>query len=186
MSIATSWGVTRAEQDRTYPCDELLPDPAARLLRGVDVAAPADVVYRWVCQFRAAPYSYDWVDNLGRRSPRRPLPWTWDLEVGQTFSTIFTLESFVVDEHLTVRMEPGAATWVFGAIVLSYVVLPVEPGRCRLLAVIRGTAPTNPVTALRDWLLAWGDLLMMRKQLLTFASLAEAEHGERPRAQPSV
>jgi hypothetical protein len=66
------------------------------------------------------------------------------------------------------------------------VVLPVEPGRCRLLAVIRGTAPTNPVTALRDWLLAWGDLLMMRKQLLTFASLAEAEHGERPRAQPSV
>ena len=63
--------MTRAEQDRTYPCDDLVPDPGDRLLRGVDVAAPADVVYRWVCQFRAAPYSYDWIDNL---RPTQPPP----------------------------------------------------------------------------------------------------------------
>ncbi|KQY22249.1 hypothetical protein ASD16_16645 [Cellulomonas sp. Root485] len=186
MGIASSWGVTTAEQDRTYPCDTLLPAPADRLLRGVDVAAPADVVYRWVCQFRAAPYSYDWIDNLGRRSPRRPLPWCWDLEVGQTFSRIFRLESFVVGEHLTFRMIPRPSTRVFGDIVVTYAVVPVGPERARLLAVIRGAAPTSRAAALRNWLLAWGDLLMMRKQLLTFATLAATEHAERSRTQSSV
>ncbi|WP_456787134.1 SRPBCC family protein [Cellulomonas sp. P5_C5] len=184
MSIATSWGVTQAEADRTYPCDDLLPDPGDRLLRGVDVAAPADVVFRWVCQFRAAPYSYDWVDNLGHRSPPRPLPWCWDLEVGQTFSTIFRLESFVVGEHLTFRMIPGPSTRVFGDIVVTYAVVPVGPEQSRLLAVVRGTPPTSRAAALRDRLLAWGDLLMMRKQLLTFAALAAREHAER--AQSTV
>src|SRR5688572_27282817 len=139
MSIATTWGVTPAEQDRTYPCDELIANPGERLLRGVDVAAPAAVVYRWVCQFRAAPYSYDWIDNPGRRSPRRPLPWCWDLQVGQTFSGIFTLESFVVGEHLTVRMTPGRSTRVFGDLAVTYAVVPAGPERSRLLAVLRGT-----------------------------------------------
>ena len=176
MSIATSWGVTDAEHDRVYPCDELLPEPAFRLLRGVDVGAPPDVVFRWVCQFRAAPYSYDWIDNPGRRSPRRPLPWCWDLEVGQTFSTIFTLESFVPDEHLTFRMAPGLGTRLFGPLALTYAIIPITPGRSRLLGVMRGSAPTSRPAAARNWLLAWGDLIMMRKQLRTFAQLAEAEH----------
>lgn len=186
MSIATTWGVTRAEQDRTYPCDDLLADPGDRLMRGVDVAAPADVVFRWVCQFRVAPYSYDLIDNPGRRSPRRPLPWCWDLEVGQTFSTIFTLESFVVGEHLTFRMAPGLSTRVYGDIVLTYAVIPVGPERSRLVAVIRGRRPTGRAQAVRNRLLAWGDLVMMRRQLLTFASLAAREHAERSRAQSTV
>jgi len=186
MGRASSWGVTTAERDRAYPCDALLPGPADRLLRGVDVAAPADVVYRWVCQFRVAPYSYDWIDNLGRRSPRRPLPWCWDLEVGQTFSRIFTLESFVVGEHLTVRMAPGTGARAFGDLALTYAVVPVGPERSRLLAVIRAPKPTNRLVALRSWLLGWGDLLMMRKQLLTFAAFAAREHAERSRAQSSV
>jgi hypothetical protein len=186
MSIATTWGVTSAEQERTYPCDHLLPDPGDRWMRGVDVAAPADVLFRWVCQFRVAPYSYDWIDNTGRRSPRRPLPWTWDLEVGQTFSTIFTLESFVVGEHLTFRMAPGLSTRVYGDIVLTYATVPVGPEQSRLVAVIRGTRPTSRAAAIRNRLLAWGDLVMMRKQLLTLAALAAQEHAERSQAHSSV
>ena len=153
----------------------------------MDVAAPADVVFRWVCQFRVAPYSYDWIDNLGRRSPRRPLPWCWDLEVGQTFSRIFTLESFVVGEHLTFRMAPGPSTRVFGDIALTYAVVPVGPERSRLLAVIRGTTPTSrAVGAAQPAARAGATCSMMRKQLLTFAALAAQEHAERSRAQSSV
>ena len=100
------------------------------------------------------------------------MPWCWDLEVGQRFSRIFTLESFVVGEHLTVRMAPGRGTRLFGDLAVTYAVVPVGPARSRLLAVIRGTAPATRGAALRDRLLAWGDLVMMRKQLRTFATLA--------------
>ncbi|WP_210768267.1 SRPBCC family protein [Cellulomonas humilata] len=181
MTIATAWGVTGSEQHRSYPCDDLVPAPAQRLFRGVDVAAPPDVVYRWLCQFRVAPYSYDWIDNAGRRSPRRPLPWTWDLEVGQTFSRIFTLVSFATDDHLTVRMNPAGAR-MFGDVAVTYAVLPSGRERSRLVAVLRSPQPTSRPGAVGAWLLAWGDLVMMRKQLLTFAHLAAAEHG----AQSSV
>ena len=181
MTIATAWGVTGSEQRRSYPCDDLVPAPARRLFRGVDVAAPPDVVFRWVCQFRVAPYSYDWIDNGGRRSPRVPVPWTWDLEVGQTFSGIFTLVSFAPGDHLTVRMNPSGAR-LFGDVAVTYAVLPAGPARTRLVAVLRSPEPTTRLGAVGAWLLAWGDLVMMRKQLLTFARLAAAEHG----AQPSV
>ncbi|MEZ0446308.1 SRPBCC family protein [Cellulomonas sp. ICMP 17802] len=176
MGITAVWGVTAAEQRREYPCDLLMPAPAGRLLRGVDAAAPADVVYRWLCQFRVAPYSYDWIDNRGRRSPRVPLPWCWELEVGQTFSRIFTLDSFVPDRHLTVRMAPGVGTRMFGDVAVTYAVITTAPAHTRLVAVLRVAPPSSRVHALRGWLLAWGDLVMMRKQLRTFASLAEAEH----------
>lgn len=176
MSIATAWGVTHDERQREYPCDLLMPSPAGRLLRAVDAAAPTDVVFRWLCQFRAAPYSYDWIDNGGRRSPRVPLPWCWDLQAGQTFSRIFTLDSFVTDQHLTVRMMPGTGTRLFGDVAITYAVVPVAPARSRIVAVIRFGRPSTRAGAVRTWLLTWGDLVMMRKQLRTFAALAEAEH----------
>ena len=84
------------------------------------------------------------------------------------------------------RMAPGRSARVFGDIVLTYAVVPVGPERSRLLAVIRGTVPAGRSAALRNWALGWGDLLMMRKQLRTFAQLAAQEHAERSRAQSSV
>jgi len=53
---------------------------------GVGVAAPVEAVWPWVAQVRLAPYSYDWVDNLGRRSPRElvGLP---EPQVGERFTT---------------------------------------------------------------------------------------------------
>jgi hypothetical protein len=185
MSIATAWGVTAADRMRDYPCDALLPGATRRLLRGVDVHAPPDIVYRWLCQFRAAPYSYDWIDNAGRRSPRVPLPWCWDLEAGQTFSRIFTLDSFVRDEHLTVRMAPGGGRRLFGDVAVTYAVL-AGPTCTRVVAVLRVPEPTTRLGSVRSWLLAWGDLIMMRKQLRTFARLAESEHRAAGQASPSV
>ena len=68
--IGDRWGVSDDEVSRDYPCDEFVTAPALRAWRGVRVNTPAEAVWPWVVQVRLAPYSYDWIDNLGRRSPR--------------------------------------------------------------------------------------------------------------------
>ena len=180
---ATSWGATTGEADREYRCDRILPAAPGRWLRAIDVAAAPSTVFRRVAQLRAAPYSYDWLDNFGRRSPRELLPWCWDLAEGQSVMTIFTLESFEPDRELTVLMKPGRATTIFGSLALTYRVEPVgavgpdEAGASRLLAVMRVCDAPGPLGGARRSLLAWGDLLMMRKQLVTLAGLAAADAG---------
>ena len=67
------WGSTEDERDTALHADELVPD-GVPILRAVDVAAPADVTFRWLCQLKVAPYSYDLLDNLGRQSPQRLTP----------------------------------------------------------------------------------------------------------------
>lgn len=81
-SAGAHWGTTDAEETASYPCDDVLPDAEQWLFRGVDVAAPAPVLWRWICQLRVAPYSYDWIDNLGRRSPRTLTPGLDDIQPG--------------------------------------------------------------------------------------------------------
>ena len=39
-------------------------------VRAIDLDASAELVMGWVTQLRRAPYSYDWVDNFGRRYPQ--------------------------------------------------------------------------------------------------------------------
>lgn len=161
--IGDRWGVTDAEIARSYPCDRLVPSPALQVWRGVTVHAPPERVWPWVRQLQLAPYSYDWVDNLGRRSPRElrdvPEPRPGDamskvagrLPVGRVVDT-------APGEHLTVG--------VMGAL-MSYVLVPEGEGTRLLLKVVLGE---------KHWwnrALAVGDLPMARKQLLTWKALAE-------------
>ena len=83
-------------------CDAVMPAADMVVSRAVDVAAPAAHTFRWVCQLRVAPYSYDLLDNLGRRSPKELTPGAEVLEVGQRVMTIFHLASFEHDRHLTI------------------------------------------------------------------------------------
>jgi hypothetical protein len=167
----TSWGETAAERSAPLPCDGLLPDADLVLHRAVDAAAPAALVYRWLCQLRVAPYSYDLLDNLGRRSPRQLTPGLDELEVGQSMCRIFTLTSFTPGEQVTLRLTEPVGLRLFGRVVITYAVSASGPDTSRLLARLR-VAGLDPV---RRRALAWGDLVMMRKQLRTLAGLAERD-----------
>ncbi len=169
---AKSWGATTAERRLDFPCDRHLPDADDAYFRAVSVAAPATVMFRWLCQLKLAPYSYDWVDNFGRPSPRELVPGVEHLEIGQRVMTIFRLVDFEADRHLTVLLRRSR---LFGDIAGTYLVLPDGDDRCRLVVKLlvkyRGPALVGFVTRV---LLPPGDLVMMRRQLLNLKELAEA------------
>jgi hypothetical protein len=172
-SFATTWGSTPDERAQSFACDDVLPTAPYELYRAVTVQAPPALVFRWLCQLRVAPYSYDLLDNLGRQSPRELTAGLDELVVGQRFMTIFTLAAFEPGKHITVRIVPGPRT-IFGDLAVSYTVTADGAANSRLVVKLRVDLPGEGLLArLRRTMLAWGDLFMMRKQLLTLKALAE-------------
>jgi hypothetical protein len=175
--LAFTWGTTGEERGRHFPCDRHVDRPDAAYFRGVDVDAPPVVVFRWLCQLKVAPYSYDWIDNLGRLSPRQLTPGLDRLAVGQRFMTGFELIDFEAGRHLTlVARRSFAGSMGLDALAVSYVVLPRAPAGARLVAKLVVRYRPGPGGWLARQLLPWGDLVMMRKQLLTLRHLAETQH----------
>ena len=169
-----SWGTEPDERKLAFPCDGLIEHSDAVLYRAVTIIAPPEVLFRWLCQLRVAPYSYDWIDNLGRQSPRRLTPGLDELARGQNVMEIFELVDFTKDEHLTIRLKPDQmAVKIFGDIAVSYLIIPKTPVTCRL--VVKLVIKYRPTLSgnLMSVFLPWGDLIMMRRQLLNLKHLAE-------------
>ncbi|GAB3329556.1 polyketide cyclase [Micromonospora halotolerans] len=161
--IGDRWGVTDCEILRSYPCDEFVVSPELRAWRAVHVKAPAEAVWPWVAQVRLAPYAYDWIDNLGRRSPRKlvDLP---EPQVGDRFTTAGGRE---LGRIVSVDRGKQLTGTIMGAF-MSYVLVPMEDDTTRLLlkVVMRSTR----CVALG---LSVGDLIMARRQLMNLKQLAE-------------
>ena len=167
-----AWGSTADERAERFACDEALPEAPEHLHRGVDVAAPRALVFRWLCQLRAAPYSYDLIDNLARRSPQALTPGLERLEVGQAVMTIFRLVAFEPDRSLTI-ISRGS---VFGPVACTYRVQDAGPEASRLVVKLRFAYPRGAARRLgMRVLLPAGDALMMRRQLLNLKALAERD-----------
>lgn len=162
--IGDRWGVNDAEVARHYGCDDVVLEPTLEAWRGVTVLAAPEAVWARVKQVRVAPYSYDLVDNLGRRSPSelRDLP---DPVVGDPFT-----RALGRDQGRVVAVDPGRelTARIMGA-HMSYAVLPQGSTTRLVLKVVMGghrwLAPAVSV----------GDLVMARKQLLNLKRLAEAD-----------
>jgi hypothetical protein len=183
--IPEVWGATAEEVAAPFPCDEHLVEPDAAWFRAVTVGADCDTVFRWLTQLKVAPYSYDLVDNLGRRSPRVLTPGTDRLEAGQRVMTIFVLVDFHPSDHLTLSLREPWAVQLFGEMAISYTVRSTGHRRTRLVAKLLVRHPRRPSGSLETRLLAWGDLMMMRRQLLTLKALAETSDTRPPRAVES-
>lgn len=154
------WGVTPDEVASVLPCDSEFSGKVVVCDRAIDVDAPPHVVFAWLCQLRAAPYSYDFLDNFGRRSPRTRDTKLAELAHGQRFMFAFRLVGFEPDKHITLRTFAAAVT---------YSVKPAGAG-ARIHARVRFAGRPMVLSPL-----VLGDMVMMRKQLLTLKELAEAE-----------
>ncbi|WP_068269677.1 polyketide cyclase [Aldersonia kunmingensis] len=161
--IGDRWGVTDAEMSRPYPCDEFVPNPVMAAWRGVTVYTTPDRVWRWIVQLRLAPYSYDWIDNLGRRSPRE-LQLLPDPVPGDAFTATGGRP-----QGRVLALDPGRhlTATIMGA-VMSYVLIPDGADATRLVLKV-----AQPKWRLLGPFLCLGDLVMARRQLANLKQLAE-------------
>lgn len=169
--IGARWGVADSETTLHYPCDEFVSSPALEAWRGVTVRAAPEAVWPWLTQVRVAPYSYDWIDNRGRRSPRRLLGLS-EPRVGDAFTTAGRRE---LGRIVSVDRERQLTATILGAF-MSYLLVPGEHETTRLL--LKVVMATNRLIAPA---LSVGDLIMARRQLLNLKELVEREPSRGPR-----
>jgi len=164
--IGDRWGVTDEEVGLKFPCDDWVGPRTKQAWRGVTVHASAGELWPWVTQVRLAPYSYDWIDNLGRRSPQS-LDSLDEPEVGENFTCAAGLK---LGRILSVTPQRQLTGRIAGT-VISYVLLeqPFEEPLTRLLMKL-----VTDMSRLVAGPLCIGDLVMARRQLLNFKRLAES------------
>ncbi|NUR06005.1 MAG: polyketide cyclase [Nocardioidaceae bacterium] len=166
-TVGDRWGVTDDETSLHYPCDDFVTSPNLQAWRGVSVQAPPAAVWSWVLQIRVAPYSYDWIDNRGRRSPRRLL----DLPEPQVGDAFTSSGNRPLGRIVSVEQERQLTGRILGAF-MSYVLVR-DDVTTRLLLKVAMSTHRLAAPAIRV-----GDLVMARRQLLNLKQLAE--RGPRP------
>ena len=178
MDEPRNWGAGEAERAAPYPCDALGFRPDDVFFRAIDVAASAALTFRWLCQLRVAPYSYDLLDNFARRSPPQLTPGVERLALGQSMMHIFSLHGFVPNQSLTLALKDGFPHWIMGDFAGSYRIFPRESGGVRLVAKILVRYPRGPYGALLRRRMPALDLFMFKKQLETLKAYIERDQRE--------
>lgn len=180
-----------------FPCDRYVDRSDDAYFRAIDVDAPAEVLFRWLCQLKVGSYSYDWLDRLERMLfnvresiPPRPSPegllsGVERLAPGESVMGVFKLVEFEVNRHITILLQDQRAIAIFGEIAASYVLLPRSAYICRLIMKGHVRYPRHFLAAGMRAALPWADLLMMRQQFLRLKRLAEAQRsGNRGHGRP--
>jgi proline iminopeptidase len=174
---------TAAESAKNLAGDELIPSPIGMVNHAVTIHRSPHDVWPWLAQMRAGRagwYSYDFIDNGGRRSAERILPDFQHVTVGSVFPAIpRARDVFVVVQCeperslvLSWRLPDGRyqTTWAF-------VLEQPQPDQTRLIVRGRVASGYRPY-GLPQWVaLLLGrpaHFIMQRKQLLSIRRRTEA------------
>jgi hypothetical protein len=169
---------SKAERLRPLPGDDQIAQPIGSLTHAITINCSRRDLWPWLVQMganRSGWYSYDFLDNGGRRSAEHILPEFQTVSVGMLYPALpgasdgfFVLayqpECFLVLGALP-RDETHAATW-------SFVLQEIAPTQTRLITRARANAgyrfhglPLGVVKVIH--------YVMQRKQLLEIARRAE-------------
>lgn len=183
MNVVADGGRDVAPSHRSAPVDATgrseVADPAFRNERSIDIAASPERVWPWLAQMgfgRAGWYSWDLVDNLGRRSATELRPDWMVRRAGER------MPGGPIDFDVLVLDAPQLLVIAFGPrrvrrwtieFALAYRLRPTEAG-CRLTAVATARIDGPLGRAVARGLLGPGDAFMVRKQLSGIRARSEA------------
>jgi hypothetical protein len=180
----------RKKEPDSFWCETLVENANAARMRGVEIAAPPELVFRWLCQLRVAAYSYDWADRAERRS-RELLPGLDELELGQPVMGVYELADFVQGRELTIRLDRRLMAqqrlegW-YAPAATTYRVSAAGPSSTRLLAKSVTAFPRGLRWRLARMVVKPADRLLLKRQLRTLKRLAERDHVRAGRTTASV
>ena len=169
--IFQHWGATPEEVAAPLPGDDLCPDARLVATRAISLAAAPGEVFPWLVQMgfgRAGWYSYDLLDNLGRRSARRIHPEWQSLAEGDLVpGGPIAFRAAVVDPGRAIVLAVTGRKGRIGriAFTLAYV-LQSDNGGTRLVSRVRARADLPGGRLAERLLLGPGDGIMVRRQLL--------------------
>jgi hypothetical protein len=177
-----TWGATPEEVHRSLAGDDLVAHPTFNATRAISIEAPPEQVWPWLVQAglgRAGWYSYDLLDNLGRRSARRIIPELQHLAPGDIVP-MGPGEGQGIPVHALypprtmVWGSPGDTSWVWQ-------LDPCPDGSTRLMVRIRSRIRPTVTSIFFSLLVEVADFWMLRKMLLNLRQRAESHmEGHRP------
>ena len=182
-----SWGATDEDLRVQLPGDDVVEDPTFAATRGITVDASPEAVWPWIAQLgfgRAGWYSYDLLDNLGRRSAERVIHSLQEIRVGDVVpmgpgGAGLRVKDLMSGEWLLWWDGAGYSTWLWS-------LEEVAPGRTRLLTRVRLRYRwTHPSILFSLLLMEPWDFPMMRKCMLGIKRRAE-EASARDEAAPRL
>lgn len=169
------WGATPEEIGRAMVGDSVVELPTYNATRAVTIEATPQEIWPWIVQMgigRAGWYSYDWIDNLGRKSARQILP---EYQFPQSGDLIpvspggrqgFRIRSLEREKWMLWWDGKGQVTWFWG-------MYPVDERTTRLVTRVRIRYNWAAPQILFFLLLEAGDIVLMRKCLLGIKERAE-------------
>jgi hypothetical protein len=170
--ILQHWGATPDEIAGPVVGDDLCPDARVVATRCITLPAPPADVFPWIRQMgfgRAGWYSYDWLDNLGRRSAHTVHPEWQDVHSGSAVpGGPIDFDAVIVEppRAFVLRVGPGGRMDGRLCFTLAYD-LRDDPAGTRLVTRMRSRVSVPGGAFVDRFVLGPGDGIMVRKQLLS-------------------
>jgi len=170
----TGWGATVEERSAAMAGDELVFRPQFVATRAVTIDAPPEAVWQWIVQMgygRAGWYSYDLLDNHGRRSATRVERRWQDVRIGDPVpmsggdDARTTFRVYVFAPYRVMVWAKPDSTW-------SWRLRRTDTGGTRLVTRVRARYH-GADALLAAPLMEIGDFPMMRRCLLGIKARAE-------------
>lgn len=182
------WGLDAKTAARSYPGDDLVPEPLWSWTHAVEIDAAAEEVWPFVAQIgadRAGFYSYQLLENLAGcdLSNAETVHPEWEVKEGQELALhpdIASLRVVAVERgrHFVAHApkDPANGKWVTASWLFQ--VEPITPERCRFISRYRVSCSTDLATRLGvgPTLLEPIGFAMDRRMLLGVKQRAEARH----------
>ena len=165
------WGATAEEISSSMVGDDLCSDATVVATRSITIGAAPQEVFPWIRQMgfgRGGWYSYDWLDNLGRKSATTIHDEWQSVEVGDKIpSGPISFTAAIVDapRHFVLEIQSLGKKSPKLHFTLAYE-LRDNPQGTRLVTRMRSRINLPLGSLFEKLILGPGDGIMLRRQLL--------------------